>query len=1315
MIVFFAGVSWAQTVSVSAGTTYTQSFDSLGTAATGSLPYGWKVGKNVTAVAQTVGSYSATTNVTATSYSAGNSMSSTSSGGIYNFGAGVASTATDRALGGISSGSSAKNLNIYTSLKNNGGNDISSFNISYKVEKYRMGTNAAGFTVQLFYSTTGDSLSWVSAGTDFKASFAGGNASNTGYTTAPGDSVVISNKTLSVTLAAGSTLYLAWNYSVSSGTTMTNAQALGIDDINITPIGATVAPTTQATNVSFSSVGQTGFTVGWTNGNGAGRIAKINTSNSFTATDGTAYTANTIWAGSGEQTIYNGTGTSVAVTGLDAGTTYYVKVFEYNGSGTGVKYLTANGTTNNPNSQATTAAAGSSASDIIANASFTTPTNIDYASHQEASLTSSSLEVAEFNIRDGGATTDADNFATTLTNISFTVANSSVLREVGLFDGATKIAEVAAGSTITFNGLSLAAADGASKTISLRASFAAAVTDNTQFSFTVSSATALATGSLFADANAGGATSSTTGNANKISVTASKLNYVQQPTAVAVDAVMSPAVTVEAVDALGNRDLDYVTSVSLTANGTTLTGSPVAATPVSGLATFGTLSFSAAGAAATLTAASGALTNATSSSFAVQAPTTYTWTGATDVAWATATNWSPSRTTALSNDILVFNNGVSDSVVIATNQTVGRLTVTGSTTLKMVGSASVTLTVGNGSGTDLNVDAGSAFNLSGSSNALTLALPTGATGSVSGTMLCEGATQKIIPVDSASLTFQNGSILTQNCASNIFNSTGNANAVVFASGSKFVFMTGSNPFALTAPASRVLFKTGSTYVQASSQSPSVSNRVYANFEYNYSGTLSLTGASPFTVDNIVIDQGILNLNLTGGTVVKGNINVTGGTLTFTPTTGNVTFSGTAQQSITNSGTLTFASTATVILNNNLGLYLNSDLAIAGTLTLTSGALDVGNAHLILGSAATISGTPSSANMIVSSGTGSVKKVLTAAVPHSFTFPVGDVNGTSEYSPVTYTLNSGTFTADTVGIAVSNTKNSNISNGSNYLNRYWTLTLNGVTTPSYDAVFTYLPADVVGTESSLAGAVYGGSAWTNVGAVNSSAHTFTASAQAAGGIFSAKSFVTSGDVTVKVIPQGFYNSGALNQSDTIKILLANTTTPYAVVDSAFAILDSVSLTATGTFSAAASGSYYIVVKHRSSVETWSASSITFTQGSTVSYDFTSAASQAYGNNETEVATGVFAIYSGDCNQDGYVDPLDLSLVDQDSYNYVSGSALATDVNGDRYVDPLDLSIVDQNSYSYVGIMKPTATKMISAKERAQNLPYYQKWLKKRTTK
>jgi len=143
------------------------------------------------------------------------------------------------------------------------------------------------------------------------------------------------------------------------------------------------------------------------------------------------------------------------------------------------------------------------------------------------------------------------------------------------------------------------------------------------------------------------------------------------------------------------------------------------------------------------------------------------------------------------------------------------------------------------------------------------------------------------------------------------------------------------------------------------------------------------------------------------------------------------------------------------------------------------------------------------------------------------------------------------------------------------------------------------------------------------------------------------------------------------------------------------LDSTTFQATGAFNNAPSGNYYAVVKHRNSIETWSAGTIAFTQNATVNYDFTDAQTRAYGNNLTQVSTSPvrWAIYGGDVNQDGYVDPLDLSLVDVASFNYVAGRGLAEDVNGDGYVDPLDLSIVDMNSFNYVGIQKPQTSKLI----------------------
>ena len=55
-----------------------------------------------------------------------------------------------------------------------------------------------------------------------------------------------------------------------------------------------------------------------------------------TPTDGTSYSANTVFAAggtiaAGEFVVYNGTGSSVFVTGLSASTTYYYKIFEFNG------------------------------------------------------------------------------------------------------------------------------------------------------------------------------------------------------------------------------------------------------------------------------------------------------------------------------------------------------------------------------------------------------------------------------------------------------------------------------------------------------------------------------------------------------------------------------------------------------------------------------------------------------------------------------------------------------------------------------------------------------------------------------------------------------------------------------------------------------------------------------------------------------------------------------------------------------------------------------------------------------------------------
>jgi hypothetical protein len=86
--------------------------------------------------------------------------------------------------------------------------------------------------------------------------------------------------------------------------------------------------------------------------------------------------------------------------------------------------------------------------------------------------------------------------------------------------------------TITFSGLSgtnFTAADNGSLTLTLRVSYLTTVVDNAQIQYTISAASASSAGSVFASANAGGASSSITSDRNRIEVTADRIAFVQQP------------------------------------------------------------------------------------------------------------------------------------------------------------------------------------------------------------------------------------------------------------------------------------------------------------------------------------------------------------------------------------------------------------------------------------------------------------------------------------------------------------------------------------------------------------------------------------------------------------------------------------------------------------------------------------------------------------------------------------------------------------------------------------------------------------------
>lgn len=187
--------------------------------------------------------------------------------------------------------------------------------------------------------------------------------------------------------------------------------------------------------------------------------------------------------------------------------------------------------------------------------------------------------------------------------------------------------------------------------------------------------------------------------------------------------------------------------------------------------------------------------------------------------------------------------------------------------------------------------------------------------------------------------------------------------------------------------------------------------------------------------------------------------------------------------------------------------------------------------------------------------------------------------------------------------------------------------------------------------------------------------------------------------VKLFLQGFYQSASsmksvlVNQNipsalpihtDDVQVALMNQLPPHQLEFSFNGILHTDGHMIC-SFPAATNGNaYYIRFLHRNSIETWSKYPVTI-ETNTI-YDFTTSASQAYGDNQAEVEPGIWAIYSGDIDQDGAVTVNDFSLWEGDANNFESGYK-ATDLDGDGGVATNDFTIWEANSNNFVGSITP----------------------------
>jgi len=187
------------------------------------------------------------------------------------------------------------------------------------------------------------------------------------------------------------------------------------------------------------------------------------------------------------------------------------------------------------------------------------------------------------------------------------------------------------------------------------------------------------------------------------------------------------------------------------------------------------------------------------------------------------------------------------------------------------------------------------------------------------------------------------------------------------------------------------------------------------------------------------------------------------------------------------------------------------------------------------------------------------------------------------------------------------------------------------------------------------------------------------------------------LNLKLFMQGYYISNETMQSvlynqsetsdmslvDSVNVILYEPIYPYSAVASQRVVVHTDG-TATCIFPPLM-GAYYIGIKNRNTLHTWSSNPVVLGQAA-ASYDFSTSSAMVYGGNAIEMEPGIWALYVGDVNDDENVDLFDLVSMEEDINNFLYGY-MATDINGDGNVDLLDTQVMSDNISLFIYSIHP----------------------------
>lgn len=401
----------------------------------------------------------------------------------------------------------------------------------------------------------------------------------------------------------------------------------------------------------------------------------------------------------------------------------------------------------------------------------------------------------------------------------------------------------------------------------------------------------------------------------------------------------------------------------------------------------------------------------------------------------------------------------------------------------------------------------------------------------------------------------------------------------------------------------------------------------------------------------IISGGTFNLN-----GFKASFNGSGtpfsnsGTLNLTNST--IELNGTSSQTVPHGNTY-----KNLFLNNTAGTNSAGTLNVNDTVKVLAGFLNIVSHTLALGT----TGYLSEVNGTVRGTTGSITATRTLTNTVNVNIAGLGASITSSADLGLTTISRG-FTNYTI-------------NGSGSILRYYNISPANNTNLNASLTYHYDNYELNGLNENLLSlfrSTNSGTNWSTIGGARDTANNnITYSGINAFSYWTAAVNPLAASINITAIVDALYNTSnnTLNKKDSITVYLRNSFDPYSILDSAKILLDTLTFSGTAFFNTTPSGTYYISLKYRNALETWTkAGGETYTTGTSMAYDFTTAQSQSYGNS-TVLKNGKYCIVSGDLNQDGFVNGNDFTLFSQ---QFGQTGYLSADLNGDNNVNGNDFT-------------------------------------------